>query len=364
MSKQQYDPILFRLSRMMQRFYEGEVLIKKELALEFNVSEKTVQRDLNSRLNILPIEYIPGLGWKLDEEYINTHIAQKYASLVEQGQSMHTLELNILKAKEVIEKADAILITAGAGMGVDSGLPDFRGNEGFWRAYPPLKELGLQFHEIANPKWFDEDPYMAWGFYGHRLNLYRDTQPHLGFNLLKKLTEFKKDNYFIFTSNVDGQFQKAGFNQDKIIEVHGSIHHNQCCKNCNDDIWSNEKEKPDVNLTTFLAHDPLPKCKYCNKLARPNIMMFGDWGFNEKRTFQQKSKLLAWLRNNVSKGLNIAVIEMGAGEDVPTVRIFSENIVEQYNASFIRINPRDYQGPDGTISIPLGAQEALEKIYN
>ena len=61
---------------------------------------------------------------------------------------------NIQKAKQIIKDAEAILITAGAGMGVDSGLPDFRGNEGFWKAYPPIKKLGLDFADMANPKWF------------------------------------------------------------------------------------------------------------------------------------------------------------------------------------------------------------------
>ena len=52
-------------------------------------------------------------------------------------------------------------------MGVDSGLPDFRGDRGFWKAYPPYAKLGLHFAEMANPRWFDSDPELAWGFYGH-----------------------------------------------------------------------------------------------------------------------------------------------------------------------------------------------------
>ena len=47
-----------------------------------------------------------------------------------------SLQETILQAKEIIKNADAIVITAGAGMGVDSGLPDFRGDQGFWKAYP------------------------------------------------------------------------------------------------------------------------------------------------------------------------------------------------------------------------------------
>lgn len=96
-------------------------------------------------------------------------------------------EEQIEQAKQCIEEADAVLITAGAGMGVDSGLPDFRGNEGFWKAYPVIKDLGIGFEGIANPKWFTSNPTLAWAFYGHRLNLYRDTIPHEGFKRLASL---------------------------------------------------------------------------------------------------------------------------------------------------------------------------------
>ena len=109
-------------------------------------------------------------------------------------------------AAKAILQADALLIGAGAGMGVDSGLPDFRGPEGFWQAYPSLRGR-VRFEEMANPRWFDDDPGLAWAFYGHRLHLYRDTQPHEGFKLLRQMAGDRPR--FVFTSNVDGQFQKA-----------------------------------------------------------------------------------------------------------------------------------------------------------
>src|SRR6478752_3216688 len=89
-------------------------------------------------------------------------------------------------AARAIGDAHALLITAGAGMGVDSGLPDFRGTDGFWRAYPAFQKLGLRFEQLANPAWFATDPALAWGFYGHRLNLYRRTVPHEGFQILRR----------------------------------------------------------------------------------------------------------------------------------------------------------------------------------
>ena len=55
------------------------------------------------------------------------------------------------RAAEAVASADALLVGAGAGMGVDSGLPDFRGDEGFWNAYPPFAQRGLSFMDLASP---------------------------------------------------------------------------------------------------------------------------------------------------------------------------------------------------------------------
>jgi len=52
------------------------------------------------------------------------------------------------RAADAVARADALLIAAGAGMGVDSGMPDFRGGAGFWQAYPAAQKLGLAFEEI------------------------------------------------------------------------------------------------------------------------------------------------------------------------------------------------------------------------
>ncbi len=109
---------------------------------------------------------------------------------------MQNRDRAIREAAGIIGAADALLVCAGAGMGVDSGLPDFRGSRGFWNAYPPYKKLGLDFYDLANPEWFTADPELAWGFYGHRLNLYRRTVPHQGFDLLLKWAAAKVRGIF------------------------------------------------------------------------------------------------------------------------------------------------------------------------
>lgn len=259
-----------------------------------------------------------------------------------------------------MDDGGALVIAAGAGMGVDSGLPDFRGPEGFWQAYPPYRQLNLHFEDLANPAWFTRDPGLAWGFYGHRLNLYRSTQPHAGFAVLQRWARAMSAGSFIFTSNVDGQFQRAGFAEERVEEIHGSIHHLQCVRAGCGRIWSADHTVVDVDDATGRARDPLPQCTACSAMARPNVLMFGDGTWDDARTAAQHQRFRAWLREVGDRPL--VVVECGAGTAIPSVRMFSESLQRSQQAVLVRINPREEQGPSGTISLRESASRALQKI--
>lgn len=264
----------------------------------------------------------------------------------------------IQRAADAIRNASALLVTAGAGMGVDSGLPDFRGNEGFWRAYPPFKKLGLSFADMASPEWFERDPAVAWGFYGHRLHLYRDTRPHAGFATLARWGANLPGGTFVFTSNVDGQFQRAGFDDERIVECHGSIHHLQCAGPCHQRIWPADGVNVTVDLETFRACEPFPRCDRCGGVARPNVLMFGDWGWIHHRTSTQESRFLDWLHADGE----LVIVELGAGTAIPTVRATSEQAARRNGATLIRINTREPQVPRGHIGIDGPAMATLDAI--
>jgi NAD-dependent SIR2 family protein deacetylase len=269
----------------------------------------------------------------------------------------------MLRAARAIRGANALLIAAGAGMGVDSGLPDFRGAQGFWKAYPPFEKLGLHFTQVANPRWFDDDPALAWGFYGHRFQLYRATPPHAGFAILKKWSARARYGSFIFTSNVDGHFQRAGFPEERIMECHGSLEWLQCQRRCGHALWpvsSAASSLIDVNEATMRAREPFPSCPGCGGLARPNVLMFGDWQWNGTRTADQQARLEAWLRG--MEGMRLAIIECGAGTAVPTVRHFCERIASVAESTLIRINLREPVVPKGQIGLAMGALAALQAI--
>jgi NAD-dependent SIR2 family protein deacetylase len=262
------------------------------------------------------------------------------------------------QAARAVRGAKALVVTAGAGMGVDSGLPDFRGNEGFWNAYPPYRRLGLSFVEAANPEHFERDPAFGWGFYGHRTNLYRATVPHAGFALLLDWVRRYDLAAFVVTSNVDGQFQKAGFDPAAILEVHGSIHHLQCLTPCSLAIWDN-REKIPVDETTMRAR-AIPRCIRCGGVARPNILMFGDFSWLPDRTRAQEERFETFLDHHRRHPLT--VIELGAGTAIPTIRFMSENLGERFAATVIRINPREPHIDPPHLSLPCGALAGLRGI--
>ncbi len=268
------------------------------------------------------------------------------------------------RAADAIRDASALLVTAGAGMGVDSGLPDFRGNEGFWKAYPPFAKLGLSFVDLADPRWFASDPELAWGFYGHRLALYRDTVPHAGFAILKRWIDARPGGGFVFTSNVDGQFQRAGFDPEAIVECHGALDWMQCLDGCGVGILRADDYRPDVDEETFRARAPLPQCPRCRALMRPNVLMFGDGGWDDARESGQSARFEAFMESTSGP---LVVIECGAGTAVPTVRMLGDRLARssargRSSTTLVRINVREPQVPEGHIGIASGAREALSAI--
>ena len=96
---------------------------------------------------------------------------------------------NAYRAINKIIESRRIIISAGAGMSVDSGLPDYRGNEGFWKSYPPLAEAGLTYMDVANMEFMEKTPAVAWGFAEHCRTLYLNTQPHDGYRIVKDLAK-------------------------------------------------------------------------------------------------------------------------------------------------------------------------------
>ncbi|TVR48689.1 MAG: NAD-dependent deacetylase [Planctomycetota bacterium] len=244
--------------------------------------------------------------------------------------------MTIQQARNWVQQSQALVITAGAGMGVDAGLPDFRGSAGLWRAFPALRERGMALEDIATPHWFDEDPALAWGFYGHRLLSYRAARPHAGHQVLRRWCAARP--HHIITSNVDGLFQQAEWEDRAIWEMHGTIQRWQCSTPCSDQRWPARLEELSLDPHSGLAkHWPL--CPHCGAVARPNLMMFGDafWISDDMAAAEQAFRAFI----DQHRGPGLLVIEVGAGTTIPTMRNMGEWLMLEYEARLLRINPAD-----------------------
>ena len=168
----------------------------------------------------------------------------------------------------------------------------------------------------------------------------------------------------MFTSNVDGHFQRSGFSEDAIHECHGSLVHWQCFRGCGAGIWPvPDDAKVEIDESTMRAQRPLPICRGCGGMARPNVLMFGDWSWDGTRSGEQESRYRRWLSERVEARL--VILEFGAGTAVPTVRYESERLGQLRRATLVRVNPREPEIPSSVregFSLSMGALGAIEGI--
>ena len=160
----------------------------------------------------------------------------------------------IAEVAESLRSAHKLLFITGAGISAESGIPTFRGKDGYWRQHNPM--------ELASPEGFARDPALVWEWYNERKAIIRRAQPNAGHLAIAQL-QAAIPNTLLATQNVDGLHQVAG--SKKVVEIHGSIWETRCTREGTlfiRDAVDTETEVP-------------PKCK-CGALLRPNVVWFGE----------------------------------------------------------------------------------------
>lgn len=139
------------------------------------------------------------------------------------------------------------------------------------------------------------------------------------------------------------------------LECHGTIHRLQCVEACTDATLSANDFLPAVDETTCLLEHEMPRCPHCGGLARPSILMSGDWQWVEKHAERQEKQLASWFK----RGQRLVVVEVGTCQAIPTVRRFSE----RHGPRVIRINPRESTIPIAVgVGMACAARDALQQI--
>ena len=256
------------------------------------------------------------------------------------------------RATEIIRDADALLIMTGAGMGVDSGLRTWRGpTAGNWKSM-----YGFEYTELSSGDIF-LDPNrlsIAQRFWDDCRRGYNNAIPHEGYNILMKWTRSR--DAFVYSTNVDNHWAKAGWleaHPNSLFEVHGNISRVQCIQR---DNRMCRKKIFDVN-----EHDTCPSCA---GPFRPNIYMFDDVWINKSHIRGEEEKYNRWVKMYMRrKKHNLAIIEIGAGLTLPTIRMESLRVARGSGSPVIRINTED--DPDeisNVLHLKGGALDVLQSI--
>ena len=281
---------------------------------------------------------------------------------------------NLKESKEIIRNCDALLVIAGAGMSVDSGIFTYRGSNGIWNKSIRIGNEDYRYDEISSLKMWKEYPELAWGFKANFYQMMKDGDPHEGYyTLLNYVKNRLNNNYFICTSNIDNYFERAGFEKDKIYEVHGTMKLLQCmdkkCSLRNGPIEMEDKLMPKFNKDTFISTS-MPKCPYCPNILRPNVSMFGDHDFYGKPYEFARKKMENWINENEKKDNKLVILEIGCGINPHSLRMKDGKMLSgewklpkiKNLIKTIRLNPDDEQKEDNCIHIKLGAKKGLSQL--
>lgn len=173
------------------------------------------------------------------------------------------MDENILKLKKLVSESSNIVFFGGAGVSTESGIPDFRSEQGI---YNTVKNFGYPPEQILSHSFFMENPEKFYDFYRSTM-IYENAKPnlaHLGLAKLEKQGKLKA----IVTQNIDGLHQLAG--SKTVYELHGSIHRNYCMK-CG-------KFYP---LSTITESKGVPQCKECGGIIKPDVVLYEE-GLDEE----------------------------------------------------------------------------------
>lgn len=152
----------------------------------------------------------------------------------------------------VVKNSKKIVFVTGAGISQESGIPTFRGKDGYWKNYDPMK--------LATIEAFYSDPKLVWEWYNDRRKNILNAVPNAGHKAIAEIERYR--DVSVLTQNIDGLHQRAG--STKVFELHGSIIRIKCTDcSFSENIVTNFNELP-------------PCCKQCGSILRPDVVWFGE----------------------------------------------------------------------------------------
>lgn len=277
---------------------------------------------------------------------------------------MEEYNSRILKAKQMIKNADYILIGAGAGLSTAAGL-EYSG-ESFKKNYKEFIER-YNFSDLYSASFYPfRKQEEKWAFWAKLIKLNRFNNSLKLYEELLTLVKNKK--YFVITTNVDGQFEIAGFEKEKIFATQGDYSLLQCENACHDKLYNNkEMIEKWLKLTENckIPKELVPKCPVCGKNMEMNLRKDANF-VQDENWYKQYKNYEDFLDRTQNK--NVVLLEIGVGFNTPGIIRFSfeQMAYDNLETILIRIN-KDYpqtmlEIENRTISFDEDTKQIIEDL--
>lgn len=278
---------------------------------------------------------------------------------------MEKYNLRIIKAKQMIGDADFIIIGAGSGLSSAAGL-EYSG-ESFETNFKDFIKK-YNFTDLYSASFYDfKTQEEKWAFFAKMIEVNRYNKTPL--KLYEELYKIAKDkNYFILSTNVDGQFYNSGFDENKIFEVQGDYGYLQCENACHNKLYDNKElvhkwieNTKDCKIPSELVM----KCPVCGGNMDMNLRKDANFVQDEK-WYVQAERYKEFLKEVENK--NVVLLEIGVGFNTPGIirYPFEQMVKANDKIRLIRIN-KDYPMPmldirNKTVSFDENANKVIEDL--
>jgi NAD-dependent SIR2 family protein deacetylase len=224
--------------------------------------------------------------------------------------------------KKFIDEADNVIVLAGAGLSADLGIPTYwTGDDAQYGSTTSVYGHTALEHSKAQ-LWMEEPESQVAYFMDKFAKMESVDFAGSSYELLKQKLATK--NSFFITSNVDSAFLNIGFDENRILEYHGSYRNSQCVLDPNHGIFP----------TTVGVS---PSCPKCGLFGRPNTLFFNDFWFNPSILDAQYGKLADYLEAIPAKSKTL-LLELGVGITVPRIRQISNRLYKELAAPLVHVN--------------------------
>jgi NAD-dependent deacetylase len=257
--------------------------------------------------------------------------------------------------KTALARPGRCLFLTGAGISAESGIPTFRGPEGYWR----VGSRNFHPQELATRAAFEAMPSAVWGWYLHRYRTCAQAQPNRAHHALVQAAQLLGERFLLITQNVDGLHRRAGSPAEQTYEIHGNIAYVRCSAGCAGlaplaDLADLFPVEPAGSAAPPRALPAAFHCRACRAPLRPHVLWFDErydeplFRFESSRRAAASAALLVVIGTTGSTNLPQQIAELAARSGCPLVVInaepnpFSEWVESSANGVYLEGSAGDW----------------------